>query len=45
MLDEDEQSSAPDVLVVKTELSMGWTYFYLTSAWRHSSSLAMGSIR
>ena len=31
MLDEDEQSSAPsDVLVVKTELSMGWTYFYLT---------------
>ena len=31
MVDEDEHSSAPsDVLVVKTELSMGWTYFYLT---------------
>ena len=31
MVDEDEHSSAPsDVLVVKTDLTMGWTYFYLT---------------
>ena len=31
MIDEDEHSSAPsDVLAVKTDLTMGWTYFYLT---------------